>query len=388
MSSIYDCLVVGAGPAGATAAYHLAKQGHSVLMLEKERLPRYKPCGGGVSPQIGEWFDYDFAPVISQKVTQARMTYNLEDEVIADLVEPIWMVRRNEFDHYMVQQAQAKGASLQDGTKVTGLALEAEGWRLSTTAEPVIGHYLIAADGARGPMAKWLGFNQRKTTMAGAIETEPRLQVQDGHRLHFEFGRLKHGYIWNFPKVDGYSLGSGVIRSTRRKSRDLVQPLADFSEQFGVNIDAETKHGHPLLLWNGDQTLHTDRALLAGEAACVVDPFTAEGIRPAIFSGLKAAEAVHQALAGETDALAGYTRTMMAEWGQEMRWASRLAQAFYAAPYIGFQVGVKSPGGVRTMGRLFSGDLRYSEVVARGLRRLSQGAIAQTLRGKPQPSSS
>ncbi|PSN17441.1 dehydrogenase [filamentous cyanobacterium CCP5] len=378
---MYDCLVVGAGPAGATAAYHLAKQGHSVLILEKERLPRYKPCGGGVSPQIARWFDYDFAPVISQTVTQVRMTYNLEDEVIADLAEPIWMVRRNEFDHYMVQQAQAKGAELWEGTKVTGLALESAGWRLSTTADSVTGRYLIAADGARGPMAKWLGFKSRKATVAGAIETEPRLQVQDGHRFHFEFGLLKQGYIWNFPKADGYSLGSGIVRSTRRKSRDLVQPLADFSEQFGVDIDTETQHGHPILLWNGDQCLHTSRALLAGEAACVVDPFTAEGIRPSIFSGLKAAEAIHRALAGEDQALADYTRTLITEWGSEMRWAARLAQAFYAAPNIGFQVGVKNPGGARTMGKIFSGELRYSEVVTRGLRRLSQGAIAHTLGG-------
>ena len=109
ISSIYDCIIVGAGPAGATAAYHLAKQGHSVLILEKDELPRYKPCGGGVCPQVAEWFDYDFEPAISQKVTQVRFTYNLEEEVIAELSEPIWMVRRDEFDHYMVQQAQQQG---------------------------------------------------------------------------------------------------------------------------------------------------------------------------------------------------------------------------------------------------------------------------------------
>ena len=50
---LYDCIIVGAGPAGASAAYHLSKQGHAVLLLEKAALPRYKPCGGGVSPQVG-----------------------------------------------------------------------------------------------------------------------------------------------------------------------------------------------------------------------------------------------------------------------------------------------------------------------------------------------
>ena len=233
MTSIYDCIVVGGGPAGATAAYHLAKQGHSVLILEKNHLPRYKPCGGGVCPKVAEWFDYDFEPVISQKVTQVRYTYNLEDEVISELSEPIWMVRRDEFDHYMVQQAQKQGAILQAGTKATGIQFQAGCWHVSTSAEPVVGRYLIAADGAKGPMAKWLGFKQRKTVMAGAIETEPRLSVQNGHIVHFEFGLLKNGYVWNFPKADGYSLGSGAFISAKRKSRDLVQPLRSEERRVG-----------------------------------------------------------------------------------------------------------------------------------------------------------
>ena len=376
MTSLYDCVVVGGGPAGATAAYHLAKQGHSVLILEKNKLPRYKPCGGGVCPKVAEWFDYDFEPVISQKVTQVRYTYNLEDEVIAELSEPIWMVRRDEFDHYMVQQAQKQGATLQESTKATGIDFKEGCWRVNTSSAPVIGRYLIAADGARGPMAKWLGFKQRKTVMAGAIETEPRLPVHDGHIVHFEFGLLKNGYVWNFPKADGYSLGSGAFISAKRKSRDLVQPLANYSKQFGVDINEEDKHGHPIFLWDGDQVLHTTQAVLAGEAACVVDPFTAEGIRPSIFSGLKASEAVHNALSGDDQALAHYTQIMVKEWGNEMRWAARLAKAFYLAPRIGYRVGVKHPRGTQIMGDVFLGKLRYSDVVTRGLKRISAGLLS------------
>lgn len=68
--TFYDCIIVGAGPAGATAAYHLSKAGHSVLLLEAAQLPRYKPCGGGVSPQVADWFDFDFSPAISVKVAR------------------------------------------------------------------------------------------------------------------------------------------------------------------------------------------------------------------------------------------------------------------------------------------------------------------------------
>lgn len=374
--AIYDCIIVGAGPAGATAAYHLAKRGHRVLLLEKSALPRYKPCGGGVCPQVAQWFDYDFEPVISQKVTQVRYTFRLKDEVITELADPIWMVRRDEFDHYMVKQAQRQGAELRDSTKAIGIEQHPDSWQVNTSGSPVVGKYLIAADGGRGPMARWLGFKQRKTTLGGAIETEPRLPVSDGHIVHFEFGLLKNGYVWNFPKADGYSLGSGIFAKAPRKGKDLIRPLADYSQQFGVDIDQTAKHGHPVCLWSGDQTLHTDRALLAGEAACVVDPFTAEGIRPSIFSGLQAALSIHQSLAGEPDALPRYTHTMQQEWGSDMRWAARLAQAFYLAPGIGYRVGIKNPKGTQLMGDVFAGRLRYADVVARGLRRISAGLLS------------
>ena len=85
MDRIYDCIIVGAGPAGGAAAYHLAKDGHKVLVIEKESLPRYKPCGGGVSPVIRKWFDFDFSPVISQKIRAFRYTWCGDDPVDIEL---------------------------------------------------------------------------------------------------------------------------------------------------------------------------------------------------------------------------------------------------------------------------------------------------------------
>ncbi|HET8715769.1 MAG TPA: FAD-dependent oxidoreductase, partial [Holophagaceae bacterium] len=73
--SPHDALILGAGPAGASAAWSLAKAGRRVLLLEKDPLPRVKPCGGGVSPQVAQWFDFDFSPVISNRVTRMRFTW-------------------------------------------------------------------------------------------------------------------------------------------------------------------------------------------------------------------------------------------------------------------------------------------------------------------------
>ncbi len=374
---LYDCIIVGAGPAGASAAYHLSKQGHAVLLLEKAALPRYKPCGGGVSPQVAEWFDFDFEPVISQKVTRARYTWKLGEAIEVDLKAPIWMVRRNEFDHYLVQQSQRVGAVLKDETKATGVEFAWDRWKVMTSGgETFEGRYLIAADGGRGPMAKWLGFGDRTPNIAGAIEIEPKGAVENSHVVHFEFGLLKNGYVWNFPKKDGYSIGSGVFRTDRRKGKDLVAPMAEYAEAFGVDGNAEPKFGHPVYIWNGNQRLHTQNAVLAGEAACVVDPLTAEGIRPSIFTGIKAAEAVGSAIAGNPSALADYTAVIAEEIGSEMKLATRLAKAFYTAPHLSYRTIMQQPAATWAMARIFAGELKYADMVQKALRRLSGGLLA------------
>ncbi|MBD1919809.1 geranylgeranyl reductase family protein [Microcoleus sp. FACHB-831] len=372
---MFDCIIVGAGPAGGTAAYHLAKRGHSVLVLEKESLPRYKPCGGGVSPAVQEWFDFDFSPAISVKVNSLRYTWKMEDPVDVQLqeIEPIWMVRRDIFDHFLIQQAQKQGAELRDNTEVTGIEFKSDRWQVNTANGPVEGRYIIAADGAKGPMAKWLGFKERKRRLAGALEVETPAPANTDPKIYFEFGMVKNGYIWNFPKADGYSIGVGTFRGG--EPQDFKSILSEYGQMFGIDVNASKQYGHPLCLWDGDQKLHTQNAVLAGEAACVVDPMTAEGIRPSMFSGLKASEAIAAALGGDKNALEKYTKVMTEEWGTDMKWAQRLAGAFYQFPKIGYKAGVKIPTASVTMAKILCGEMRYSEAVSYALKRLSSGLI-------------
>jgi len=374
---MFDCIIVGAGPAGGTAAYHLAKRGRSVLILEKDGLPRYKPCSGGVSPSVQKWFDFDLTPAIALNVSRVRYTWQMDDPVEVSLKKqkPVWMVQRDVFDQFLIEQAKEQGAQLQDQTTVTGIEFKGDRWQVNTTNEPLEARYLIAADGANGSMAKWLGFKDRPQRMAVTLEAPNPAPTSSDPTIHFDFGQVKNGYIWNFPKADSYSVSVGTFKGNDKQ--DLQKIGTKYIQQLNIDPKLCQVHSHPMCLWDGNQKLHGQNALLVGDTACLADPFTAEGIRPSIFSGVKAAEAIDAALGGQTNALTQYTQVIQDEWGNEMVWAKRLAGAFYGFPKIGYKVGVKRPSATLIMLQILCGELKYSEVASLALKRLSGGFFSR-----------
>ncbi|MEO1341894.1 MAG: dehydrogenase, partial [Cyanobacteria bacterium J06635_13] len=119
-----------------------------------------------------------------------------------------------------------------------------------------------------------------------------------------------------------------------------------------------------------ERTLHSDRALLAGEAAGMVDPLIGEGIRPAMFTGVRAAGAVIGALQGDANALASYTESVNQEWGANLAKADFLAGLFFKAPKIAYKVGVKRPTAGQLMGKILCGELSYSQVAEKATKKL------------------
>ena len=371
---MFDCIIVGAGVAGASAAYHLAKAGHKVLVLEKSLFPRYKACSGAVSPAIAPWFDFDFSPAISRKVEQISLTWQMGDAINLTLKspEPMWMVDRSVFDQFLIQKAQSLGAEFQADTTVTGVQLQGNQWQVVTNQGNFAANYLIAADGAMGITSKLLKFKEKKTRRSVALEVSleegiPPQLAADG-KTYFDFGSINNGYIWNFPKAGGRSLGITTFRGNDPK--DLAKSLTTYAEKFGLTVKPGQIHESFSAIWEGNQNLHTDRALVIGEAAGLVDPLIGEGIRPGVLSGVRAAAAISAALGGDSQALAKYTQIIQQELGADMALGQKLAGLFYQFPKIAYKAGLKRPAIAQVMSMLLCGEITYTGIFDIAMKRL------------------
>ncbi len=156
MDRRYDVVIVGGGPAGATAAFFLGQAGARVLVLEKERLPRYKTCGGAVSARVLNQFPFSFEPVIESKVN--AVSYGMGNKMVTvPLPESsLRMVMRAEFDAHLLKHAQAE---VREGVAVKAVSENDDSVTVTTSSgERVAGNFLIAADGANSIVAPltWL----------------------------------------------------------------------------------------------------------------------------------------------------------------------------------------------------------------------------------------
>ncbi|MCH7523007.1 MAG: FAD-dependent monooxygenase, partial [Chloroflexi bacterium] len=122
----YDAIVVGAGPAGSTAARTLAREGASVLLLDRARFPRDKPCGGGVTVRAASCQDVDLAPVVERTISGARFSLRLGPAFDRRYDEPLtYMTQRSRLDAHLVEAAVGAGAAFQDGESVRSVEVAA-----------------------------------------------------------------------------------------------------------------------------------------------------------------------------------------------------------------------------------------------------------------------
>ena len=375
----HDVAVVGAGAAGAATAAHLALRGRSVVLIDSQAAPRHKPCGGGMAASVQRWFPFPLTPVVEGVIDRVRFTWCLGDPVLAELPgeAPFWIVRRDRFDTYLADRASEAGADRLEGWQVQEVQRTGEGWTLQLTDGPgqrqLHSRALVVADGSRGGLAQRLGLGDPQPRMVQCLAVEVDGPVAHPSQSWFEFGLVRYGFCWCFPRPGGYTIGVGTLLG--REDSDHGAVVAQLLPALGLPADAGVRRPWQQRLWNGHHRLHGEGVVVVGDAASLADPFLAEGLRPALLSGCRAAEALDQWLAGDPAALAGYSRRMRQEWGESMAWGRRIGQVFYRLPKVGYQLGIKRPTAPRRIAQILSGEMGYGDIAQRVIRRLGGGLL-------------
>lgn len=322
----FDVIVVGGGPAGATAARELASAGVRVLILERERLPRYKACGGGVPLRTVRMLPFPIDDVVDSTVSELVVSLEGWGRFARRAGVPFAsMVMRDRFDALLIEHAQRAGAELREGTTVRSVETDGTGVRIRADGFKVSGSFLIGADGAHSVVAAATGLGVGLAECA-AWELELKMTPTSQDRAIIDVGYRPWGYAWAFPKQKRISAG---VVLPREQARAMKEAARRFLERTGlVDAEVELARGHKLRFRRGKEPIADTRVLLVGDAAGLADEFTQEGIAYAVSSGRLAAKALVGALSHTGDARA-YQALVDAEIMPELRAARRVASIFY-----------------------------------------------------------
>ena len=300
----FDVAIVGAGPAGSTAAYRLARARARVLLVDKARFPRDKPCGGGLTMRAVRQLPISVEPVVEDRITRARCRLRYGPVIERESAQVLClMTQRRRLDAFLAEQAVDAGAEFRDGVRVT---IESER-ELRVDGEPVHVDALIGADGANGITARTLGLGGG---IVNGVALEGNLPYDelppDSWRgmLVLELATVPGGYGWIFPKGDHVNVGVG---GWGEEGPRLRQHLRVLCEHYGIELRQLSElRGHRLPMRRPQTALARGRALLVGDAAGVLDPVSGDGIYEAFVTARLATDHTLALLEGRMEHLESY----------------------------------------------------------------------------------
>lgn len=355
---IHDVCIVGAGPAGATCAYYLAKHGRDVVMLERKQFPRDKICGDaicsqaqvhlkrmGVLQQIIDNDEGHFAAV-GGMVSPRGFSY-IASSVQHLASSQVIAVKRIYLDVRIVRAAAAAGAALIEDHPVAGATLDrAAGiWTITSEANrpDIRARALVAADGALSRLARRLGYvSTPPDAVCSRVYMRAKSTNFDADGVVYYPKQLLPGYCAIFREardelnfcvyvIPGGKVKIGDLRTTHD---DILQNDPHVSRAIGAKAAMDDMKGAPLRL-GGIGRSFGDHFLIVGDAAGHIDPLTGEGIQFGMDAGEYAADTLHAALtAGDLGAqsLKPYQHRWMQAFGRDFKWSAAIARCYARFP--------------------------------------------------------
>ncbi|WP_374214445.1 geranylgeranyl reductase family protein [Streptomyces sp. Je 1-79] len=344
-TTVWDVVVVGAGPAGASAAYAAAVAGRRVLLLEKAELPRYKTCGGGIIGPSRDSLPPGFELPLQDRVHAVTFSLNGRFARTRRSRRMLFgLVNRPEFDAGLVEQAQKAGAELRTGVTVSRVEQHGPAVPDRRTVavvladgETVLARAVVGADGSAGRIGAHVGVKLDQVDLGLEAEIPVPASVAEDWkgRVLIDWGPMPGSYGWVFPKGD--TLTVGVI-SARGEGAATKRYLEDFIARLGLaGFEPAISSGHLTRCRSDDSPLSRGRVLVCGDAAGLLEPWTREGISFALRSGRLAGEwavriaEANDAVDARRQAL-NYAFAIKAGLGVEMAVGRRMLALFERRP--------------------------------------------------------
>lgn len=346
----YDVIIVGAGPAGSTAAKYISEKKLKVLLVDKSKFPRVKHCGGGLPVKAFNHFTYLKENNLIESFSYGGFVYppSLSFVIKEEREEPIiGMITRDKFDYGLVKLAVKAGAEFKDNAKVVDLKIQKNGATVffedGKKAESEI---IVGADGVYSIVGKKTGLIEKNRKVNLSLYSEIPLDAKTMDK-YFTKKRYAHmhakvlgiaGYGWVFPKKDCVNIGIGEFNVETKKEDKInlreyfIKYIQLLKDQCIIPKDLKINKIQGAALPNHYvEKSYSDRVLLAGDAAGLVNPFTGEGIDYAMFSGKIAAETIIDALEKKNIAaefLSKYQTTWMNSFGKDLKLFLKFAQSW------------------------------------------------------------
>ncbi len=318
--SQYDVLVVGAGPAGSSAALEAAKAGCRVLMVEKrkeiglpvqcaEYIPKMLLAESGVSTDV-----------ISQKIES--MITHLPDGEIVETSSPGYILNRDAFDKALASNAKEKGAEIMTETLCVSKAGDEVYLRQGDKDIIVSPKVIVGADGPNSVVGKWIG-SINTEFVSGLQCTLPLTAPQDFTEIFFD-SKFIGGYGWLFPKRDvanvGIGIKSGSPNGTGRQLRALLDDfIKELEGQGKVKNSPVSLTAGPIPV-GGPLNTVKENILLVGDAAGHTDAITGGGITQAVMCGKMAGKAAARAIdEDDLGRLKAYEKEWQMIYGQTLQ---------------------------------------------------------------------
>ncbi|MEU2184450.1 geranylgeranyl reductase family protein [Streptomyces thermolilacinus] len=343
--NVWDVVVVGAGPAGASAAYAAAVAGRRVLLLEKAELPRYKTCGGGIIGPSRDALPPGFELPLRDRVHAVTFALNGRFARTRRSKRMLFgLVDRPEFDQRLVEHAREAGAEVRTGVAVA--RVEQHGAAVPdrrtvavvlADGETVLARSVVGADGSASRIGAHVGVktDQVDLGLEAEIPVPPSVAEDWAGRVLIDWGPMPGSYGWVFPKGD--TLTVGVI-SARGEGAATRRYLDDFVARLGLaGFEPAISSGHLTRCRSDDSPLSRGRVIVCGDAAGLLEPWTREGISFALRSGRLAGEwavriaEAHDAVEARRQAL-NYAFAIKAGLGVEMAVGRRMLAVFERRP--------------------------------------------------------